>query len=500
MMNLVPPLQPTAKTPHLNPSMRLLRRLSENPFLSKLEWLTGSLRWRITLEVAALFVVGLGSVGLWSGWKMQQILIASHIQNVKYIAERFPRDVEVYSDMLPPPKGLQRTIDSTTRPGLVIWVKNQQGQLLAQSANLNQEPTTSDILMRIAQMPLEPTVYPVGQRYFILSSARLKIGATPMGMVYLAQDVTTEQLELQTALRSLALVTLLATGMVILALTTRIRQALQPLVQLSQLATGLEPDRLSQTQLPVTRAPREVTALAEALNMMLDRLSEAWQRQRQFVSDVSHELRTPLTIMLGYVQMVLRRGQNLNEGQRESLEIAVAEANRTVLLLQELLDLARADDRHLRLNLEPLVLNELIEEVVKSMADLNHRPILVMAPELVSALADRARLRQVLINLLENAIRYSEPEQPVQVSLSQSNPRVLIQVQDQGIGISPDNQQRIFERFYRADEARSRSTGGTGLGLAIVKTFVEAMGGSISVQSQLGQGSTFTIALMPIPH
>jgi signal transduction histidine kinase len=319
-------------------------------------------------------------------------------------------------------------------------------------------------------------------------------------MVYLAQDVTTEQQELQTALRSLALVTLLATGMVILALTTRIRRALRPLVQLSQLASGLEPNRLSQTQLPVTRAPREVTALAEALNMMLDRLSEAWQRQRQFVSDVSHELRTPLTIMLGYVQMVLRRGQNLNEGQREALEIAVAEANRTVQLLQELLDLARADDQHLRLNLEPLVLNELIEEVVKSMADLNHRPIQIIAPELVSALADRARLRQVLINVLENAIRYSEPEQPVRVSLSQSNPRVLIQVQDQGIGISLDNQQRIFERFYRADEARSRSTGGTGLGLAIVKTFVEAMGGSISVQSQLGQGSTFTIALMPIPH
>jgi heavy metal sensor kinase len=500
MINLVPLLRPTAKYPPLVLSMRHLRRLSVTPFLGKLEWLTGSLRWRITLEVAALFILGLGSVGLWSGWKMQQILIASHIQNVKYIAERFPQDVQVYSDMLPLPKGLQRTIDSTTRPGLVIWVKNQQGQLLAQSANLNQEPTTSSILMKIAQMPLEPTVYPVGQRYFILSSARLKIDATPMGMVYLAQDVTTEQQELQTALRSLALVTLLATGMVILALTTRIRRALRPLVQLSQLASGLEPNRLSQTQLPVTHAPREVTALAEALNMMLDRLSEAWQRQRQFVSDVSHELRTPLTIMLGYVQMVLRRGQNLNEGQREALEIAVAEANRTVQLLQELLDLARADDRHLRLNLEPLVLNELIEEVVKSMANLNHRPIQVVAPELVSALADRARLRQVLINLLENAIRYSEPEQPVRVSLSQSNPRALIQVQDQGIGISPDNQQLIFERFYRADEARSRSTGGTGLGLAIVKTFVEAMGGSISVQSQLGQGSTFTITLMPIPR
>jgi signal transduction histidine kinase len=479
--------------------MRLPRRLRSTPFLGKISWLTGSLRWRITLEVAALLILGLGGVGLWAGWKMQQILIASQIQNVKYIGERFPQDVQVYSAMLPFRKGLQRTINSTARPGLVIWVKDQQGVLLAQSVNLNQEPATSRTLMQIAQMPLEPMVYPVGQRYFILASAPLKSNITPMGMVYLAQDVTQEQQELQTALRSLGLVMLCATGLVIIALTTRIRRALLPLVQLSQLASDLEPKSLSQTQLPVPHEAREVAALAEALNRMLVRLSEAWQQQRQFVSDVSHELRTPLTIMLGYVQMVLRRGQNLNEGQREALEIAVSEAKRTVQLLQELLDLARADDRHLRLNLEPLVLNALLEEVTQSMATLNHRPIQVIAPEPISAVADRDRLRQVLINLLENAIRYSEPTQPIQVSLSQTNQRVLIQVQDRGIGIAPVEQQRIFERFYRVDEARSRSTGGTGLGLAIVKTFVEAMGGNISVASKLGEGSTFTITLMPSP-
>jgi signal transduction histidine kinase len=241
------------------------------------------------------------------------------------------------------------------------------------------------------------------------------------------------------------------------------------------------------------QAPSEVKNLAQAFNMLLARLSTSWERQRQFVGDASHELRTPLTIVQGYLQSLLRRSQNLTEMQREALETATSETERTVRLLQDLLDLARADNGQVRFQIGPLVVNELIDEVVVMAKTVSDRTVTVEANALVEAQADRDRLKQVLINLVNNAVNYSKPDQPIVIRLMNVGQKACIQVVDQGVGISLADQSRVFERFYRVDEARSR--GGTGLGLAIVKSLVDGMGGDLALQSKPNQGSTFSVYL-----
>jgi heavy metal sensor kinase len=459
-----------------------------------------SLQFRLTVEIATLSILGLGSVAIWTSWKMQQLLIATHTQSVEYIATRFPRDVELYSEMLPIETGLQKTINNVSVSGLVIWVKSSDGRkLLAQSTGINSSFTATDELMSIAEMPLKPQVYQVGNQYLILYEGSVTVKGKLLGKVYMAQDVTADQRQLIAAIQGLAVVCILATLIMMAAIALRIRRSLQPLQDMNQLASAISAEDLSKAKLQLSHAPSEVKELAQTFNMMLLRLSDAWEQQRQFVSNVSHELRTPLTVVLGYLQSLLRRSTNLNDYQQEALETAAAEADRTVRLLQDLLDLARADSGYVHYRLERVGLNDLTAEVVGMAEKFSDRLIRIEAKEHIEAVVDRDRLKQVLINLIDNAVKYSESDQPIELILERAHQHAIIHVQDHGIGIPLQDQSRIFERFYRVDEARARSTGGHGLGLAIVKTLVEGMGGSISVRSKPGEGSAFTIVLPTKP-
>jgi signal transduction histidine kinase len=200
-------------------------------------------------------------------------------------------------------------------------------------------------------------------------------------------------------------------------------------------------------------------------------------------------------VVSGYLQSLLRRSNNLNDYQREALETAGAEADRTIKLLQDLLDLARADSGYTRYHLAPILLNDLVSEVADLTGELGDRSIQVAATVNVEAIVDRDRLKQVLINLLDNAIKYSEAAQPIELIVEQIDRQAIIRVRDRGIGIPLQDLSRIFERFYRVDENRARTTGGHGLGLAIAKTLVEGMGGKIMVRSIVGEGSEFSIVL-----
>ncbi len=457
---------------------------------------TASLQFRLTTEIAALSVLCLSCVAIWTSWKMQQLLITTHTQSVEYIANRFPRDVELYSEMLPVEIGLQKTINNVSVAGLVIWVKSIDGkQLLAQSTGATSSFTATDELMSLAEMPLKPQVYKVGSHYLILYQGLVTAKGKLLGKVYMAQDITEDQRQLIAAIQGLAIVCVLATMLTMAAIALRIRRSLQPLQEMSQMAGAISVDDLSQAKLQLSNAPTEVKELAQTFNMMLSRLSDAWEQQRQFVGNISHELRTPLTVVLGYLQSLLRRSNNLTDYQQEALETAASEADRTVRLLQDLLDLARADSGYAHYLLEPISLNDLVFEVAGMAEKFSSRLLQVQATKTVVAIVDRDRLRQVLINLIDNAVKYSEPNQPIDLILEGTDQQATIQVHDRGVGIPLQDQSRIFERFYRVDEARARSTGGHGLGLAIVKTLVEGMGGTISVRSKLGEGSVFVIGL-----
>jgi heavy metal sensor kinase len=472
------PMKPIAK---LQETFRQVRQRHLDP---------ASLQFRLTLEVSLLSILGLSSVAAWTSWKMQEILITTHTRQVEYIASRFPRDVELYSDMLPVIEGLQKTIDNVSVPGLAIWFKSTDGTMtLAKSSEVTAE------LMTSGEMPLKPQVYQVGDRYMILYRGDVKTKNKPLGKVYMAQDITAEQHQLIAAIQGLTAVCILATLATILAIAIRIRRSLQPLQEMSRMAGAISAADLNNAQLQLNNAPTEVKELAQTFNMMLSRLGDAWEQQRQFIGNISHELRTPLTVVSGYLQSLLRRSNNLNDYQREALETAGAEADRTIKLLQDLLDLARADSGYTRYHLEPLLLNELVSEVVDMTAELGGRSIQIDVKENIEAMVDRDRLKQVLINLLDNAIKYSEAAQPIDLIIERIDKQAVIRVRDRGIGIPLQDLGRIFERFYRVDEDRARTTGGYGLGLAISKTLVEGMGGKIMVRSTVGEGSEFSIVL-----
>ncbi|MBM0744855.1 two-component sensor histidine kinase (plasmid) [Phormidium sp. CLA17] len=482
--------------------MLLMRQLWETIHqLKQKHFASSSLQFRLTAEIATLSVLSLGSVAIWTGWKMQQVLIATHTQTVEYIASRFPRDIELYSEMLPVKTGLQKTINNVAVPGLVVWVKSVDGQLLAQSMGMNSSFSATTELISLAEMPLKPQVYLVDHRYLILYVSPVVLQGKLLGKVYMAQDVTEEQRHLIAMLQGLAVVCILATLLTMAAIALRIRRSLQPLQDINQIAGAISAEDLSKVKLQLSNAPSEVKELVQTLNMMLFRLSEAWEQQRQFVSNVSHELRTPLTVVLGYVQSLLRRSTNLNDYQKEALETAASEAERTVCLLQDLLDLARADSGYMHYQLEPVILNDLVIEVAGMAEKFSNRSVKVEAKKEVEAIADRDRLKQVLINLIDNAMKYSD--QSIELIIERVNQQAIIQVCDRGVGIPLQDQSHIFERFYRVDKARTRlandgitqMTGGHGLGLSIVKTLLEGMGGSITVRSKLGEGSFFEIVL-----
>lgn len=424
---------------------------------------------------------------------MQYLLVATHKQNVQYIAERLPHDIEIYSDMVSLKTGAQKAIDNLTNPQTLLWIKDARGQITAQS-NLIKMGSREKILLSLTKIPPSPELQRINGRYWLLCANSLTVKGVNLGKVYIAQDITGDQTLFLRLMGNLSLASFLAILSLSAALACYVRQSLLPLKRLSQLAAKISAEQLAAAHLQLENAPSEVRELTQAWEEMLLRLGEAWERQRQFASNVSHELRTPLTLVSGYLQSTLRRSDNLTANQREALEIAASEASRTVQLLADLLDLARADGSPVYFVKERLPLNHWLEEIKLMAGSYSERQIDLELPSYSLAIeADSHRLKQVMLNLLDNAVKYSDSSTTISLTLDSYQGRARIRVRDCGIGIPLAQQSRIFERFYRIDEARSRTTGGVGLGLAIVKTLVEGMGGRISLQSQPGKGSTFTV-------
>ncbi|NEP16706.1 MAG: HAMP domain-containing histidine kinase [Leptolyngbya sp. SIO4C1] len=458
-----------------------------------------SIQFRLTSGIVLASILGIGGISGWTSYRMQQILIEGHKQNAVNIAQRFEQDVDLYEEMMPSREALQRVINYRSTADLAIWIRSPDGSIIAQSDTLSmgswQQDNFAQNLIDLPKPEDALTIRRFQDRYLVICVSTLRFGNQVLGELYVVDDITQNQRSFNEVTRTLAVSSVLFVGFAAVLIALYVNRSLRPIRKMNQLAAHVSASNLAQTHLKLDNPPTEVKELSKTLNLMLERLSEAWEQQRRFVSDVSHELRTPLTLVHGYLQSTLRRCRNLTEPQREGLEIAASEADRTIRLLQDLLDLARADGGHLRFTLEPLQLKDFILEVVGMCSYSSDQVMAEIAAPYVEVKADRNRLKQVLINLIDNAVKYSDASEPVKVRLSQSGEWATIEVCDRGRGIPMADLNKIFDPFYRVDEDRSRATGGTGLGLSIVKTLVEGMSGKLKVQSKLGEGSTFTVSL-----
>ncbi|MCC0176759.1 HAMP domain-containing histidine kinase [Waterburya agarophytonicola K14] len=454
---------------------------------------TASLKVRLTVGIAGVAALGMGGLAVWTSMRMQHILVSTNKENMKYIATRFPQDVKIYSEMIPLEEGAKRAIASLSTTDKLIWIKDAEGNITAKSQTLN-TPEIGDTLLAVQNVPLIPQVQDLHGSYWLMCATPLQVNGINLGQLYLAHNITRDQVMFLNLMRSLAAATIIAIATMTAIIAFYIDRSMQPLKKISQLTATISADKLDQARISLEQAPSEVKELAETVDGMLIRLSDSWGHQRELLSNVSHELRTPLTIISGYIQSILRRSDNLSEMQTEALKTAASEADRTVQLLQDLLDLARLDSDRMQFQLEPIILNDLLHEVVGMAKQYSARIItLDLKPDIIAIKADSHRLKQVLLNLIDNAVKYSEPATPITLKLNRENDRAIIQLCDRGVGIPLQQQGRIFERFFRVDESRNRA-GGTGLGLSIVKTLVEGMAGNITVRSQLNEGSTFTLS------
>lgn len=269
-------------------------------------------------------------------------------------------------------------------------------------------------------------------------------------------------------------------------------RALAPVDQITRSAARLSEQDLSQ-RLPVTSGD-ELGRLAGTFNALIERLEQAFERQRRFTADASHELRTPLSVIRAVTSQKLMRRRTPDEYEEALAQIDEA-AGYMARLAAHLLVLARADAGQVKLEQERVELTELLEHVAGQVGEAAGRQIPVYADGPAHVSGDPLRLTELFINLLENAAKYSPPEGIVSVEIERHGKEALVAVRDSGVGISAEHLPHIFERFYRVDQARAREAGGTGLGLAIARWIVEAHRGSIRAESVPGRGTTMLVTL-----
>ena len=252
-----------------------------------------------------------------------------------------------------------------------------------------------------------------------------------------------------------------------------------------------------QERLPVLNPHDELGNLANAFNELLERIHKSFERLKQFTSDAAHELRTPLTAIRSIGEVGLQDRKSA-EQYREIIGSMLEENQRLTHLVNNLLFLSRADARSVKIKMESLDIYDFMRQTIDLIQPLaeEKKQTILLEGESVTTKADRTLLKQALLNLLDNAIKYSAEKEIITTRVQRDDSKTIsIRVMDNGPGIPPEHREKIFERFHRVDKGRSRDMGGSGLGLAIARWAVEMQGGNINVESEIGKGTTFVIYL-----
>jgi signal transduction histidine kinase len=267
----------------------------------------------------------------------------------------------------------------------------------------------------------------------------------------------------------------------------------QPILKTVEIAKEIS-DGKYEVRLKEQSDTVELQLLITSINHLAESLETLEKLRKQLTEDVAHELRTPITILQSYLEAMT---EGIWEASPDRLQSCYDEVVRIGKLVGDLENLAKLEKDNLKLDKQPMDLRAAIEHVVSTFEaeSMNKKLSIEIKGANTLLLADHSRMKQVIVNLLSNAIKYSMDGCSITIEMFEHNESCGFSIHDNGIGIPKEELPYIFERFYRADKSRNRTTGGSGIGLTIVKSIIQAHGGKVSVMSELGKGSTFTVSL-----
>lgn len=454
----------------------------------------------IRFRLIAWYIFSLGLVHLVVGTGLYRMISAR-------LHHEFDQRLNTYTtclvEVLPQHKQLnlpqvvaEMTEVSGLEPDAYVHIVDQHGQLIYQSPGVPEGIATSLLVATPLPQDRPVTLKPDGSRCW---RAIRRAVYDDGGLAYVGL-VAVPMRGIHEALAHVRFVLIVIVPCVLLLASfgawVLLNRTLRPLQEVIRMAHAIQAKDFAQ-QLRVPKTGDEVQTLAETFNEMIARLQRSFAQMRRFISDASHELRTPLAVLRGEVELELRN-HPLSDRCQKTLETCASEISRMSQLVERLLFLSNADAEKIALELRPVCLSRTVEEMAEEariLAEAKGLHVEVVSGSDAVVHADDMRLKQLLLNLIDNAVKYTPPGGQITLAARAANGHAELMVTDTGIGIEAQDLPRIFDRFYRADSARSRADGSYGLGLAICKWIAEAHGGTIHVESSPGQGSTFSVRL-----
>jgi heavy metal sensor kinase len=449
-----------------------------------------SIRVRLTLWHAALLAIFLVAFGLAIYFAVGQALHREIDSELRTAAEGMVADVRGAQG----PLAAKDVDHELTESGLLAQVWDTDGKTVGRSAGLRDMalPFLPGGALPTTEMFL--TTHRAG-RLLRIYFRPVQRGRRVVRVLGVARSLERSERTLQDLRDTLVAGILAALALSLLGGLMLANWTLSPIGRITRAARAMSAKGLSR-RIGLDSTRDELGRLAAAFDEMMARLEQSFATEERFVADASHELRTPLTIMAGHLDVCLRDPTAAEPELRQALAVVRQEVEHMSRTLEALLTLARADAGEQQLARERVELDALLERVVGQMkAQAGGKHLQLTHVEPLQVMGDPCWLRQLFLNLLDNALKYTPADGRVEVALSHRGDQAVITVADNGPGIAPEHLPYLFSRFYRVDKARSRELGGAGLGLAIAKWVTECHGGSIAVESRVGTGTTFTVTL-----
>ena len=406
-------------------------------------------------------------------------------------------------DWVQPPQFLRVLYrEGLLTPGVVLRVMDADGRKIFDSAL--HYPTVEDVSSHIISNPPvwanEEMQVSLFENFYMYYEP---VTLTWRGEVYylhFIRMITAERDFINALSHGLVLTNLLGVILALCACYYVSRRALQPIRTITEAARAIEVSDLSR-RVETPAAKDELFELVQTINHMLDRLETGFEQQQRFVSDASHELRTPVTVMLGYSDMLSRWGREDAETLDEGITAIRTEAENMKALIERLLFLARADQKRQVLKKERIDFQALVADVAKK-ADLvkGDHTLILEANERGTVFADAVTMRQMLRVFIENAFKYTPAGGTITISSRREGDALRVEVRDTGVGIAPEHQEKVFDRFYRVDVSRTKAgegvhAGGTGLGLSIARWIADTHDIVIHLESEMGKGTTIRLTV-----